>query len=85
MACLPFWGLILLSFKTRLKVEYASVNGRACNTSASNSLVIGNWRFLPFLVLVKNVAVYIMLGVSFEGRKEIIDFWVGEIMEKYEK
>ena len=28
--------------------------------------------------VVKNIAVYIMLGVSLEGRKEIIDFWIGE-------
>lgn len=28
--------------------------------------------------VVKNVAVYIMLGVSLEGRKEIIGFWMGE-------
>lgn len=28
--------------------------------------------------VVKNVAVYIMLGVSLEGKKEIIGFWIGE-------
>ena len=28
--------------------------------------------------VVKNIAVYIMLGVSFEGKKEIIGFWIGE-------
>jgi transposase-like protein len=28
--------------------------------------------------MVKNVAVYIMLGVNLEGKKEIIGFWVGE-------
>lgn len=28
--------------------------------------------------VVKNVAIYIMLGVNLEGKKEIIGFWVGE-------
>ena len=28
--------------------------------------------------VVKNIAIYIMLGVSLEGRKEIIGFWIGE-------
>lgn len=28
--------------------------------------------------VVKNIAVYIMLGVSLEGKKEIIGFWIGE-------
>lgn len=28
--------------------------------------------------VVKNIAVYIMLGISLEGKKEIIDFWIGE-------
>jgi transposase-like protein len=28
--------------------------------------------------VVKNIAVYIMLGISLEGKKEIIGFWIGE-------
>jgi transposase-like protein len=28
--------------------------------------------------LVKNIAIYIMLGINLEGKKEIIGFWIGE-------
>lgn len=28
--------------------------------------------------VVKNIAIYIMLGVNLEGKKEIIGFWIGE-------
>ncbi len=28
--------------------------------------------------VVKNIAVYIMLGITLEGKKEIIGIWIGE-------